>query len=123
MIQWGQAYLNLISTLGWLKDPPPSYQRPGVDFMSELGNIASRINSTGSDALQSQLQIDLLLRNLTVRTRDGHNGFASRMLRSFLFNMNFTVVALSKNGFDTPHLYIYGIVPIYPETLSSNDHI
>ena len=95
-----------MTTSGILKNPPPSYTRPPVDVIGELSTIVSRINSTGSDAFTSQLDLDLALRNITVRTRDFHNKYEGGVTHMFTFKTNFTFVSLSSDGKALPKLYV-----------------
>jgi hypothetical protein len=46
-INWLKPYLQFQSTLGWLKNPPPSYQQPAVDIIGGLDAISSKVSSNG----------------------------------------------------------------------------
>ena len=109
LLQWAQTWYPFISTLGWLKSPPPSYVRESVDFLGELDSIASKVNSTGSDAYTSQADLDLALLNLTLKTRDFHNNvFDFAAVGMFSFRTNFSVVSISSDGVALPKIYCYG---------------
>ena len=97
-----------MTTVGILKNPPPSYTRPPVDVIGDLNTIKSRINSTGSDAFVSQLDLDLALQNLTVFTRDFHNAFEGGVTNMFTFQLNITFVSLSSDGKALPKIYLSG---------------
>jgi hypothetical protein len=46
-INWLKPYLQFQSTIGWLKNPPPSYQQPAVDLLGGLDAISSKVSSNG----------------------------------------------------------------------------
>ncbi|CAG8981810.1 hypothetical protein HYALB_00004753 [Hymenoscyphus albidus] len=44
-IKWIKPYVEFQSTLGWLKNPPLSYQQPAVDIMGGLDTIANSVTA------------------------------------------------------------------------------
>ena len=109
LVTWAQTYFPFMSTIGWLKNPPPSYVGDAVDVLGELDTLAATIRSD-SPSLTSQLDLDLALRNLTLRTRDFHNtAFDGKILGKFSFVTNFSVVAVSLDGRSLPKIYSYGM--------------
>ena len=40
-------YLNFQTSLAYLKDPPPSYQKPAVDVLGEIQSVRNNLTSGG----------------------------------------------------------------------------
>ena len=64
LIEYYRPYLEFLTTLAWLKDPPESYKQPAVDLMGGLENITSQISN---DAFSGQYEFELAIQHLLHR--------------------------------------------------------
>lgn len=110
VLDYALDYYPFITTLGWLKDPPPAWERGAFDFIGALEEIAASVNSNSSDAIKSQLEFDLAVSAAALNTRDFHNNFATGIMDNamYTFLIDFSVVALSLDGGQVPQIYVYG---------------
>ena len=65
LLDWLVPYLGFQSTLTYLKDPPPSYERPPVDI---LGGIQDLKNEVINGTFTNQYDFDVALKRLMTST-------------------------------------------------------
>lgn len=94
------------STLAYLKDPPSSYQQPAVDFMASLQSIQDRIDS---GYYKNEYAFEADLQSLIFSVNDAHVSLYGGIMSVFTFGANlYSLVTLSKDGKETPKVYISG---------------
>ncbi|KAK0122059.1 hypothetical protein ONS95_010323 [Cadophora gregata] len=104
LIQYYKPYLEFLSTLAWLKDPPESYKQPAVDLIGGLENITSQISN---NAFGNQYEFELAIRNLLHGAHEGHLALQTPLYSLFIFRSPFEFVSVSSDGSQLPQIYVY----------------
>ncbi|VUC27276.1 unnamed protein product [Clonostachys rosea] len=101
-INYLKNYSNFDTTLSFLKKPPPSYQKPGVDVMGRLDQVADNIRN-GKYKNQREFEIDIWA--ITAESSEGHFHIELGLLGIFSWFLNDTIVSLSRDGKELPQIY------------------
>ncbi|KAF8862096.1 hypothetical protein BDZ45DRAFT_224480 [Acephala macrosclerotiorum] len=95
--------LKFQSTLTYLKNPPHSYQQPGVDLLGGLATLKQGIE----DAIfPNQYEFEAALQTLLYAAHDGHVLLSAGILSAFMFSSPQDVVSLSLDGVQLPQVYL-----------------
>lgn len=107
MLEYMKKYWTMQSTLAYLKDPPKSYQQPGVDLMAGLDELSDKL---ADGAYSNQYEFDLDVMSLTSAAHEGHLqiSFGTMYLIKWLLPDN--IVSISSDGQEIPQLYAYSDV-------------
>ncbi|KAF4635118.1 hypothetical protein G7Y89_g2987 [Cudoniella acicularis] len=95
--------LQFQSTLTYLKNPPSSYQQPGVDL---LGGLATLKNGVEEGIFPNQYEFEAALQTLLYAAHDGHVTLNAGILAAFSFSSPQDVVSLSLDGIQVPEVYL-----------------
>src|SRR5271154_6922560 len=68
-LQYYNDTLQFQSTLTYLKNPPTSYQQPGIDLLGGLEQLQQGINNGN---FSNQYEFEAALQTLLYATHDGH---------------------------------------------------
>jgi hypothetical protein len=98
--------LQFQSTLVYLKDPPTSYQQPGVDLLLGLQNLQEGIDN---GAFPNQYEFEAALQTLLYATHDAHLTLDAGILAAFTFASPYDIVSLSIDGIQLPKVYFAGM--------------
>ncbi|KAG9228754.1 hypothetical protein BJ875DRAFT_525594, partial [Amylocarpus encephaloides] len=101
-IDWYKPWLQFHSTLGWLKNPPPSYQQPGVDLIAGLDAISSQVKD---DKFGGEYEFELAIKSLLQQAHDGHLVLSLPILGVFFFKSPYSFLSLSPDGIKVPEVY------------------
>jgi len=104
LIEYYRPYLEFLTTLAWLKDPPESYKQPAVDLMGGLENITSQISN---DAFSGQYEFELAIQHLLHNAHEGHLTLQTPLYSLFAFGSPFEFVSVSSDGSQLPQIYVY----------------
>jgi hypothetical protein len=102
-IQYYNDTIQFQSTLQYLKNPPTSYQQPGIDLVGGLAKLQSGINN---GVFQNQYQFEAALAALLIAAHDSHLILDSGILAAFSFGSPTDLVSVSEDGIQTPKVYI-----------------
>jgi hypothetical protein len=102
-IQYYNDTIQFQSTLQYLKDPPTSYQQPGIDLVGGLAEIQSNINR---DVYQNQYEFEAALQALLISAHDLHLYMDAGILAAFSFGSPIDLVSASVDGIQVPKVYI-----------------
>jgi hypothetical protein len=89
--------------LTYLKNPPASYQQPGVDLMGGLNQLQDGINR---GIFPNQYEFEAALQTLLIAAHDGHTGLIAGILSAFSFASPYDLVTLSVDGTQLPKVYL-----------------
>jgi len=95
--------LQFQSTLTYLKDPPRSYQQPGVDL---LGGLAALQQGIEDCIFPNQYEFEAALQTLLYAAHDGHVTLNAGILAAFSFSSPEEIVSLSVDGIQLPEVYL-----------------
>lgn len=95
--------LQFQSTLAYLKNPPTSYQQPGIDLVEGLEQLQLGVNN---GAFQNQYEFEATLQALLLAAHDSHLTLYSGILAAFSFGSPTDLVSVSTDGIETPKTYI-----------------
>ncbi|KAH8659319.1 hypothetical protein BGZ60DRAFT_456892 [Tricladium varicosporioides] len=95
--------LQFQSTLTYLKNPPNSYQQPGVDLMGGLDALQKGIDDR---IFPNQYEFEAALQSLLYASHDGHISLEAGVLAVFTFSSPLDVVSLSRDGSELPKVYL-----------------
>lgn len=95
--------LQFQSTLTYLKDPPRSYQQPGVDL---LGGLAALKQGIEDGIFPNQYEFEAALQTLLYASHDGHVTLNAGILAAFSFSSPEEIVSLSLDGIQLPKVYL-----------------
>ncbi|MCJ1281117.1 hypothetical protein MMC26_000435 [Xylographa opegraphella] len=97
-----EQYTQFHTTLEYLKDPPPSYQREAVDIMGKFETLRTKVsNGTITGQYEFDLELQLLLRS----AHDEHFRIAAGVYGLFSFQLSQHVVSVSPDGIQLPKPY------------------
>ena len=97
--------LEFQSTLTYLKNPPSSYQQPGVDLLGGLDRIQRDVDTGVFD---NQYDFELEVQNLVVSAHDSHLYLIAGATSVFSFGSPFYISSVSVDGHAPPQIYITG---------------
>ncbi|CAI6099746.1 unnamed protein product [Clonostachys chloroleuca] len=112
-IDYLKNYSNFDTTLSFLKKPPPSYQKPGVDIMGRLDRVADNVRN-GKYSSYAEFESDVWV--ITSESSEGHFSISLQLLGLFSYILNDTIVSLSRDGKELPQIYARSDI----ESLMSN---
>jgi hypothetical protein len=95
-----------------LKNPPTSYQQPGVDLLLGLQHLQEGIDS---GIFPNQYEFEAALQTLLYATHDAHVNLFAGILAAFTFASPYDIVSLSIDGIQLPKVYfacIYTSTPL-----------
>ncbi|KAL9086356.1 MAG: hypothetical protein Q9165_007142 [Trypethelium subeluteriae] len=101
-VGWMEPFLELQSTLAYLKNPPPSYPFASVDLLGGLDTIKSNVLS---DKYVSEFEFELDIYKLIMSAREGHLQLGLPLLNNFPINRNVQLVSVSLDGAQIPKVY------------------
>ncbi|KUJ16945.1 uncharacterized protein LY89DRAFT_684938 [Mollisia scopiformis] len=102
-IQYYNDTIQFQSTLQYLKDPPTSYQQPGVDLVVGLAKLQAGVNNA---VFQNQYEFEAALAALLYAAHDSHLVLDSGILAAFSFGSPTDLVSVSTDGVQLPKVYI-----------------
>ncbi|CZR66660.1 uncharacterized protein PAC_16561 [Phialocephala subalpina] len=94
--------LQFQSTLTYLKNPPTSYQQPGVDLLLGLQHLQEGIDS---GIFPNQYEFEAALQTLLYATHDAHVNLFAGILAAFTFASPYDIVSISIDGIQLPKVY------------------
>lgn len=99
-----KTYVQLQSTLPFLKNPPASYKLPAVDIEGGFQSIGEKV---ANNKYQSEYDFQLDILDLISSAHDGHFVFRGDMFKTFSFRNGLVtdVVSISRDGVEVPKLY------------------
>ncbi|MCJ1394864.1 hypothetical protein MMC18_007744 [Xylographa bjoerkii] len=97
--------LEFQSTLTYLKNPPSSYQQPGVDVLGGLDRIQRDVDTGVFD---NQYDFELEVQNLVYSAHDSHLYLFAGATEIFSFGSPFYISSVSLDGQAPPQIYITG---------------
>ena len=95
--------LEFQSTLTYLKNPPSSYQQPGVDLLGGLDRLQRDVD-TG--IFSNEYQFEIALQDLVYAAHDGHVFLYGGATDIFSFGSPFYISSVSPDGIAIPEIYI-----------------
>lgn len=111
-IDYYNTTMQFQSTLAYLKNPPPGYQQPAVDFLGELGQIRDNVLA---GAYKNQYAFEADIQHLVYSAHDAHVNLQAGILSTFSFSSEMPLVAASFDGKSVPRIYVYGEILLCPE--------
>ena len=105
LLKYYKDTLEFQSTLTYLKNPPSSYQQPGVDLLGGLDRLQREVD-TGT--FNNQYNFEIALQDLIYAAHDGHLYFYGGATDIFSFGSPFYISSVSKDGIELPKVYITG---------------
>ncbi|KAH7324130.1 hypothetical protein B0I35DRAFT_496319 [Stachybotrys elegans] len=101
-----KEYATFQSTLAYNKNPPESYQQPGVDLMGGLDHLISEVEE---GAYSTHYEFEIALQTLIRRVHDGHfslyNNLYNNLKGLFRYRLSDNIVAISSDGQALPQVY------------------
>lgn len=101
-IDYYNTTMQFQSTLSYLRNPPPTYQQPTVDFAQQLENIKTNVTS---GVYQNQYAFEADVQHLVQSLHDAHVYLIGGALSAFSFGSNSPLMTLSIDGIQTPEIY------------------
>ena len=98
-----KTLVNFDSDLVYLKDPPPGWLYPGVDFMSSLDGIISNVQK---DAYASEYDVQFDLWSLIISAYDFHVTFNSDILNVFSWARTVDLISVATDPNSLPSAYV-----------------
>ncbi|KAA8644776.1 hypothetical protein EYZ11_005133 [Aspergillus tanneri] len=89
------------SEVGWLKNPPSSWELGSVDLLAELDKIRENLGSYGSE-----YDVQLAIQKLAIRTGNFHFNYQPDILQVFSFYRSFAIATVSEDGTKMPLTYV-----------------
>ncbi|KAI9773497.1 MAG: hypothetical protein M1839_002079 [Geoglossum umbratile] len=102
-LQYYNDTLQFQSTLTYLKNPPASYQQPGVDLLGGLEELQKAIDG---GIFPNQYEFEAALQTLLYATHDGHVNLFAGILAAFNFASPHDIISLSLDGIQLPKVYL-----------------
>ena len=102
LLSIAEQYTQFQTTLAYLKNPPPSYQRDAVDIMGRLATLQTKVSN---GTLTGQYAFDLELQLLLSSAYDEHYRISAGVYNLFSFQLNQNVVSVSSDGIQLPKLF------------------
>lgn len=89
------------SEVGYLKNPPASWELGPLDVMTELDEIKQNL-----DSFESEYDVHLAIQELTIRTGNFHFNYLPDILSVFSFIRQAAVATVSEDGTSVPQTYL-----------------
>jgi len=102
-INWLKPYLQFQSTIGWLKNPPPSYQQPAVDIFGGLDTISSKVSG---NQYKNEYEFEAAITQLLQQSHEGHLAVKMPAYSTFLYTAPFDFISYSSDGTQLPKVYV-----------------
>lgn len=115
-IQYYNDTLQFQSTLEYLKNPPTSYQQPGVDLVLGLETLQLGVSN---GVFTNQYEFEAALQSLLLAAHDSHLTLFSGILAAFSFGSPWDLVSVSTDGVEVPKVYIAADIEFYSDNLSA----
>lgn len=112
-IDYYNTTMQFQSTLAYLRDPPPGYQQPSVDFFQELADIKKNATE-GKYANEYAFETDVM--RLVYLVHDSHVSLYSGALSAFTFGSDYQLVTASIDGNEVPKVYMQTDVLAHRDT-------
>ena len=110
--------LQFQSTLGTLKSPPAGYQQPAVDVEHDLEVIGAKASA---GAYANQYEFEAEVQTVVGKIHDTHVVLNAGITSVFTFASPYGLVSISKDGKETPKLYISGESRVsFADNMSAN---
>ena len=103
LVSYYKDFLQLQSTLAYLKDPPPSYQQPSIDVLASLDALEAQVQV---GTFKTEYEFEVALQTLLYATHDAHVSLSAGILSIFTFGSPLRIVSVSSNGIDLPKIYV-----------------
>ncbi|KAL8372183.1 hypothetical protein RB595_001807 [Gaeumannomyces hyphopodioides] len=103
LIDYLSPFLEELSTLGYLKSPPPGYLVPGVDLVGAMGEMRKKLVD---GKYSSQYQFISELRNVFNAASEGHLFYLPGLLSALQFARGAPIVSASSDGIQPPKIYL-----------------
>ncbi|KAI9154940.1 Peptidase S41 family protein ustP [Paramyrothecium foliicola] len=101
-MEMAKQYAAFQSSLTWLKDPPKSYQVPGVDVLARIDEIIEKI---ADDGYKSHYDFEMDVTSISRETHEGHFVLPTNLVGLFTWQLPDSIVSISSNGRDLPQVY------------------
>lgn len=103
LVSYYKDFLQSQSTLAYLKDPPPSYQQPGIDVLASLDALEGQVQA---GTFKTEYDFEVALQTLIYALHDAHVSLSAGILSIFTFGSPLRIVSVSSNGIELPKIYI-----------------
>lgn len=103
LVSYYKDFLQFHSTLAYLKDPPPSYQQPGIDVLASLDALEAQVQA---GAFKTEYDFEVALQTVIYAIHDAHVSLSAGILSIFTFGSPLRIVSVSSNGIELPKIYI-----------------
>lgn len=104
-IDWYKPYLQFQSNIAWLKDPPSSYKKPGVDLLRGLDGIKAKVKK---GHFNNQYDFELAINTLLQQSHDGHLGIYLPASTFFEYRYPYEFISFSVDGKQLPQVFVKG---------------
>ncbi|OCL09070.1 hypothetical protein AOQ84DRAFT_388421 [Glonium stellatum] len=88
------------SEVGWLKNPPSTWELGPIDLIGELDKIKAKLPN-----YTNEYQVHVDIQRLTIRTGNFHFNYQPDILQIFLFLRQIAIVSISDDGKNLPKIY------------------
>ncbi|KAL8399786.1 hypothetical protein RB594_000266 [Gaeumannomyces avenae] len=102
LIDYLSPYLQELSTLGYLKSPPPGYLVPGVDLAGAMSEMRKKLVD---GKYSSQYQFMSELRGVFNAASEGHLFYLPALLTALQFLRAVPITSVSSDGIQLPKIY------------------
>lgn len=103
LVSYYKDLLQFQSTLTYLKDPPPSYQQPGIDVLASLDALEAHVQA---GTFKTEYDFEVALQTVIYAIHDAHVSLSAGILSIFTFGSPLRIVSVSSNGIELPKIYI-----------------
>ena len=103
LLSYYKDLLQFQSTLAYLKDPPPSYQQPGIDVLASLDALDAQVQA---GTFKTEYDFEVALQTIIYAIHDAHVSLSAGLLSIFTFGSPLRIVSVSSNGIELPKIYI-----------------
>lgn len=103
LVAYYKDFLQFQSTLAYLKDPPPSYQQPGIDVLASLDALEGQVQA---GTFKTEYDFEVALQTVIYAVHDAHVSLSAGVLSIFTFGSPLRIVSVSSNGIELPKIYI-----------------
>lgn len=101
-IDYYNTTMQFQSTFSYLRNPPPTYQQPPVDFAHQLENIKTNVTS---GYYRNQYAFEADIQHLVQSLHDDHVSLVGGALSAFSFGSSIPLMTLSVDGVKIPEVY------------------
>ncbi|KLU86097.1 hypothetical protein MAPG_05116 [Magnaporthiopsis poae ATCC 64411] len=102
LIDYLSPFLQELSTIGYLKNPPPGYLVPGVDLIGAMGEMRKKVTD-GKYSSQYEFVTELV--NVFSAASEGHFFYFPGLLNALQFARGISLVSASSDGIQLPKVY------------------